>query len=304
MRARGANLALLDLDETPPRSRPAASAPSRWRADGLLTSPISITVKKVLTSQVRRCFQHGGPVVWRRTEGEAERPARTGALADGSRGSAAKPAGSRHMVIGIAARAVSLLLGWEILRRCAGARRLDGMSGAMTHRARREAEARLAEQPRRLAHVRGVAGAAERLSRRFDADTADRLVAASWLHDIGYAPSVRRTGFHPLDGAEFARLAGFGELVASLVAFHTGAHVEASERRVSGLSAFSGPPRDVLDALTFCDLMTGPDGTPVSAEGRLRDVLARYGPQDPVHRAVVAGREELLAAVGRVRCWL
>lgn len=177
------------------------------------------------------------------------------------------------------------------------------MSGAVKQRARREAEARLAGQPRRLAHVQGVAAAAQRLSRHFAGEAAQCLVAAAWLHDIGYARSVRRTGFHPLDGAMFVRSAGFGELVASLVAFHTGAHLEASERGVSGLSVFREPPSDVLDALTFCDLTTGPDGTPVSAEDRLSDVLARYGPEDPVHRAVEAGREELLAAVGRVRDW-
>jgi hypothetical protein len=191
------------------------------------------------------------------------------------------------------------------LRRGDGTRRLAGVSGVLAQRARREAEARLAGQPRRLAHVRGVATAAERLGRHFDAQTGDCLVAAAWLHDIGYAPSVRGTaGFHPLDGAEFVRSAGFGELVASLVAFHTGAHVEASERGVSGLSAFGNPPSDVLDALTFCDLTTGPDGSPVSPQDRLSDVLARYGPEDPVHRAVDAGREDLLAAVRRVRDWL
>ena len=152
--------------------------------------------------------------------------------------------------------------------------------------------------------MRGVATTAERLSRRFDAQTADCLVAAAWLHDIGYAPSVRQSGFHPLDGAEFVRSAGFGELVASLVAFHTGAHVEASERGISGLSAFGGPPSDVQDALTFCDLTTGPDGSPIPPQDRLSDVLARYGPEDPVHRAVDAGRDELLATVRRVRAWL
>jgi len=196
------------------------------------------------------------------------------------------------------------VLAVQTLRCFGGARRLAGMSGALAQRARREAEARLLGQPRRLAHVRGVAAAAERLSRHFDGETAQCLVAAAWLHDIGYAPSVRRTGFHPLDGAVFARSAGFGELVASLVAFHTGARLEAYERGVSGLSEFGEPRSDVLDALTFCDLTIGPDGSPVSAEDRLRDVLARYGPQDPVHRAVDAGREELLAAVGRVRDWL
>ncbi|CPS30804.1 metal dependent phosphohydrolase [Mycobacteroides abscessus subsp. massiliense] len=183
-----------------------------------------------------------------------------------------------------------------------GTRRLAVVSGVLTQRARREAEARLAGLPR-LAHVRGVAAAAERLSRRFDADTADCLVAAAWLHDIGYAPSVRQTEFHPLDGAKFARWAGFGELVASLVAFHTGALAEAAERGVSGLSAFGDPPSDVLDALTFCDLTTGPDGLPIPPQDRLSDVLARYGPEDPVHRAVDAGRDELLATVGRVRAW-
>ncbi|MDA3639939.1 HD domain-containing protein [Mycobacterium xenopi] len=178
------------------------------------------------------------------------------------------------------------------------------MSGVLAERARWEAETRLARQPRRLAHVRGVVAAAGQLGRHFDAETADCLVAAAWLHDIGYAPSVRQTGFHPLDGAMFARSAGFGGLVASLVAFHSGARGEACERGVSGLSAFSEPPRGVLDALTFCDLTTGPDGSAVSVEDRLSDVLARYGPDDPVHRAVDAAREELLAAVGRVRGWL
>ncbi|KKB98258.1 MULTISPECIES: HD domain-containing protein [Mycobacteriaceae] len=178
------------------------------------------------------------------------------------------------------------------------------MSGMLAQRARREAEARLAGQPRRLAHVRGVATTAERLTRRFNAQTADCLVAAAWLHDIGYAPSVRQSGFHPLDGAEFVRSAGFGEMVASLVAFHTGARVEASERGLSGLSEFGEPPSDVLDALNYCDLTTGPDGSPISPQDRLGDVLARYGPEDPVHRAVGAGREDLLAAVRRVRHWL
>jgi hypothetical protein len=178
------------------------------------------------------------------------------------------------------------------------------VSGVLAQRARRKAEARLAGQPGRLAHVRGVVTAAQQFGRHFDAETADCLVAAAWLHDIGYAPSVRRTGFHPLDGAAFVRSAGFGELVASLVAFHTGAHVEASERGLQGLSEFSDPPSDVLDALTFCDLTTGPDGSPVSADDRLSDVLTRYAPEDPVHRAVDAGREELLAAVQRVRDWL
>ncbi len=61
------------------------------------------------------------------------------------------------------------------LHRGDGARRLAGVSGVLAQRARREAEARLAGQPRRLAHVRGVVESAERLGRYFDAQTAQCL---------------------------------------------------------------------------------------------------------------------------------
>lgn len=178
------------------------------------------------------------------------------------------------------------------------------MTGVLVERARLLAEERLAELPRRLVHVRGVAAAAGRIRLNFDTKTGDRLVAAAWLHDIGYAPSVRETGFHPLDGARFVRAQGFDEIVVSLVAFHTGAAAEAHERGISGLSAFGDVDSDVLDALTFCDLTTGPDGDGVSAAQRLDEVLKRYGPDDPVHRAVDSCRNELLAAVERVQSWV
>ncbi|WP_078326916.1 HD domain-containing protein [Mycobacteroides salmoniphilum] len=178
------------------------------------------------------------------------------------------------------------------------------MGTDLVQRARRVAEVRLAGVPRRLTHVRGVAVAAARICAHFDAETGSCLVAGAWLHDIGYAPTVRVTGFHPLDGALFVRRQGFNDLVVSLVAFHSGAATEAKVRGIGGLSDFAEPAREVLDALTFCDLTTGPDGSPVNAHERLDEVLARYGPDDPVHRAVDCSRNDLLAAVGRVQAWL
>jgi hypothetical protein len=182
--------------------------------------------------------------------------------------------------------------------------RVDIMTSPQVTRARVAAESRLNALPSRLTHVRGVAAAAGALRGHFLATTGECLVAAAWLHDIGYAPSLWVTGFHPVDGAVFARREGFDELVVSLVAFHSGAPAEAQERRISGLSAFSVPPQQLLDALTFCDLTTGPDGSEVSPHERLHEVLQRYGPGDPVHRAVDTARGELLAAVERVRAWL
>jgi len=83
------------------------------------------------------------------------------------------------------------------------------MDGVLAERARQVAEVRLAPMATRLAHVRGVAAAADRLVESIDPLEADSLVAAAWLHDVGYAPSVRSTGFHSLDGALFVRAEGF-----------------------------------------------------------------------------------------------
>ena len=58
--------------------------------------------------------------------------------------------------------------------------------------------------PQRFAHVQAVAAKAGNLRPILDGD-ADLLVTAAWLHDIGYAPTVEDTGFHPLDGARYLR---------------------------------------------------------------------------------------------------
>jgi HD superfamily phosphodiesterase len=58
--------------------------------------------------------------------------------------------------------------------------------------------------PERWRHVGAVAEAAERTGSALSLDT-DVLVAATWLHDIGYSPALTDTGFHPLDGARYLR---------------------------------------------------------------------------------------------------
>jgi hypothetical protein len=178
------------------------------------------------------------------------------------------------------------------------------MTAPQVKQARVAAQTRLAALPFRLAHVSGVAAAADAFRGHLDVAIGNCLVAAAWLHDIGYAQSLRVTGFHPVDGAIFARRQGFDELVVSLVAFHSGAPAEARQRGISSLSAFFEPPQEVLDALTFCDLTTGPDGSAVAADDRLEEVVQRYDPDDPVHRAVHCARDELLATVERVNSWV
>jgi hypothetical protein len=167
--------------------------------------------------------------------------------------------------------------------------------------ARGVAVEQLAGVPHRLAHVTGVAASTARVVALAGSDHADELIAAAWVHDIGYAQPVVRSGFHPLDGAVFLRGAGFPDLVVSLVAYHSGAVVEAEERGLADeLRVFPEPPADLLDVLTFADMTTSRDGDPVDVGRRLAEIQARYGPEDVVYRAISRSTSDLLAAVQRV----
>lgn len=132
-------------------------------------------------------------------------------------------------------------------------------------------------------------------------DDAPVLVAAALVHDIGYGPAVARTGFHPLDGARFLTRAGLGDRVAALVAHHSGARFEAVHRGcAAALAHFARETSLVADALTYCDLTTGPGGQRVSVEARLADIRGRYAADSPVMRALGDSEPALWAACDRV----
>jgi putative nucleotidyltransferase with HDIG domain len=175
------------------------------------------------------------------------------------------------------------------------------MDSDLIARARAVAGERLAGLPRRWAHVQGVAEVAVDIAPRLAPADAEAIIAAAWLHDVGYAATVASTGFHPLDGAAFAQGLGMPDLVVSLIARHTGADAEAAERGLTAaLDAYPPPPADVLDVVTFADLTTSPEGEPISAEDRVAEILSRYEDGDPVHAAVSRSAPELLASVSRV----
>ncbi|MBS4102994.1 HD domain-containing protein [Tsukamurella paurometabola] len=167
------------------------------------------------------------------------------------------------------------------------------------------AEDLLADLPRRLAHVRGVAGRADELRAPLSDGDAVAVVSAAWVHDIGYSARLAKTGFHPVDGARFLRAEGFDETVVRLVAHHSGAEVEAEERGLSAdLVEFARPSEHLLDFVTCADMQTGPTGLPVDVRDRLDEILRRYGPDDPVHRAITRSGPALIAAVDRVTALL
>jgi putative nucleotidyltransferase with HDIG domain len=156
--------------------------------------------------------------------------------------------------------------------------------------------------PRRWAHTLGVAAQARSLAPILGRDS-DLLTAAALLHDIGYAPDLVDTGFHPLDGARYlSDTAQASEMLCRLVAHHSCAQVEAVERGLAvQLSLEFEPARgDLTDALIYCDMTTGPDGQRMPIEQRLADIRARYGLADPVSRALAHSTPLLTDAVTRV----
>jgi hypothetical protein len=132
--------------------------------------------------------------------------------------------------------------------------------------------------PRRWAHVQAVAATAEGLGKRlFDAEEAEVLVSAAWFHDIGYAPDLAVTGFHPLDGARWLAARGVDARLAALVAHHSCSVVKVENRDwAEALSLFPREESLVADSLLYADLTTGPDGQKLSFQARLADIRARH----------------------------
>ncbi len=157
----------------------------------------------------------------------------------------------------------------------------------------------------RWAHVQAVGGRAAELAEAVDAADRQILIAAAWLHDIGYAPELANTGFHPLDGARYLEAAGFGQRITALVAHHSGARFEAAERGLDAdLAQYPLEDSPVTDALAAADLTTGPQGQRFSYDERLDEILTRYAVDSTVHRAMSRARPVLAAQVGRVEARL
>ncbi|MFA1539398.1 HD domain-containing protein [Actinomadura monticuli] len=157
--------------------------------------------------------------------------------------------------------------------------------------------------PRRWAHTQGVARQARTLAPILG-DKAELLEAAAWLHDIGYAPDLADTGFHPLDGARYLRATHHAEEhLCRLVANHSCAPVEARERGLAEHLAREFPNTDLglVRALTYCDMTTDPDGRPSTVDDRLAEIRERYGPSHLVTRFISKAQADLLQAVHTVQ---
>jgi len=157
--------------------------------------------------------------------------------------------------------------------------------------------------PRRWAHVQGVAAQARSLARMLG-DDADLLEAAAYLHDIGYVPDLAKTGFHPLDGARYLRDVEHADpRLCNLVAHHSCASLEAEERGLADELRREFPHASPVleDALAYCDMTTTPNGHVVSVDGRLTEIVERYGPGDIVTRFIHRAEPNLVSSVARTQ---
>jgi putative nucleotidyltransferase with HDIG domain len=156
--------------------------------------------------------------------------------------------------------------------------------------------------PRRWAHTQGVGRLAEQLA-DIVGDDANLFAVAAWLHDIGYAPELVRTGMHQLDGARYLRdVVGADPRLCSLVAHHTGACIEARNRGLLAELEVEFPLAGgiLADALTYCDMSTTPDGRRTNAQDRIAEILNRYGEGTVVHNAMTEAAPYIFEAVKTV----
>lgn len=160
--------------------------------------------------------------------------------------------------------------------------------------------------PQRWKHVKAVAHKTKELaSRLFKEEQAQIVSAAAWLHDIGYAPEIKKTGFHPLDGALWLRTQGFDERIISLVAHHSCATLEAEVRRLGkALEEFPEDNSLLADALLFADMTTGPNGEDLSVQERVHEIVSRYGKDHVVGRFILKAEKPILEASKRIEMQL
>jgi len=168
--------------------------------------------------------------------------------------------------------------------------------------ARDLARSLLAGRPERWQHTVGVVCRAAALAVTVGADDPAVLLAAAWLHDIGYGEPVVDTGFHPLDGARYLDRHGWSPRVSALVAHHSAAEVVAAARGLStALGAYPREDSAVSDALTYADQTVGVGGRRVNIGDRMAEMLTRHGPDSANARVHHLREPRLLAAAHRVQ---
>jgi hypothetical protein len=148
--------------------------------------------------------------------------------------------------------------------------RVPVTDAAVVSRARARAAEILSGDPELHEHASRTARRAAELAQRIPGTRATDVMAAAWLHDIGYAAPLKRTGFHPLDGALFLMGEDWPERIVRLVAHHSLAALEAPfygvGHHLGVIEVVTGIDADIL---TSADLSAGVGNPVPTAQSRL-----------------------------------
>jgi putative nucleotidyltransferase with HDIG domain len=175
------------------------------------------------------------------------------------------------------------------------------MASGRVYVAQALAESLLSGMADRWSHTAAVARRAAELAATVDAADRDVLLVAAWLHDIGYGPVARATGFHPLDGAAYLCRHGWPLRVAALVAHHSAARPVAAALGLGDvLDTYPDEGSAVTDALTYADQTTGPTGQRMTIRTRMAEMLTRHGVGSAQARVHAVRAPLLLAGAARV----
>ncbi len=155
----------------------------------------------------------------------------------------------------------------------------------------------------RWAHTQAVAARADGLTPAvLPMDDRPLVVVAAWWHDLGYAPTLRDTGCHQIDGARYLAREGYPERLVALVAHHSAATCEAEERGLlAELEVWPREESPAADALWMADMTTGPAGEELAYDERLSEILTRYERDSVVARAMLRAEPAIRAAIGRTQ---
>jgi putative nucleotidyltransferase with HDIG domain len=155
----------------------------------------------------------------------------------------------------------------------------------------------------RWVHRQAVAARAKELIRAVTPVQDRQLLAvAAWWHDLGYAHELQDTGCHQIDGARYLDREGYPERLVALVAHHSAATCEATQRGLlPQLEVWPREQSPVADALWTADMTTGPRGEALTHDERLSEILARYQPTTIVGQAMLQAEPAIRAAIERTQ---
>ena len=128
-------------------------------------------------------------------------------------------------------------------------------------------------------------------------DKKKSILLAALLHDIGYSPDLRSSGFHPFDGYIYLHENGWDFEVTSLVLGHSFARELSATQSPELYHIYYQKEKfldtELLTILSLADFTAGPTGNLVTLSDRVNDIVNRYGEESPISKHALLAKRSL-----------